>query len=53
MRLTALRGVPLSLLNCSESVPLEGVYCAAMAMKPSAKFLMAVVRDVNVGEEAS
>lgn len=49
----ALTEVPLSLLNCSEREPFEGVYFAPMAINPSAKDLTAVVREANVGEEAS
>lgn len=49
----ALTGVPLSLLYSSESSPPEGVYFAPVATIPSAKVLMALVRDVNVDEEAS
>ena len=51
MRSAAESGEPLLLSNCSERPPFEGVYLALIAMKPSAKFLIAVVRVLYVEEE--
>ena len=43
--------VPLSLLNCSDRAPLDGVYFWTTETKPSAYVLTAFVRDLYVSVE--